>query len=145
MSRPEPEPDPLPAETAPPVASSAPVTGSATDAAAILQTGGEREAAVLQTAGLREADVLQTAGARQASILRTAGQRRVNLIWETTQSAIAVAVSGGTLIVAVRLALLGKTDAVNLLSNAFFLVIGFYFGRTNHQRVGGVGQHDTGR
>jgi len=32
-----------------------------------------------------------------------------------------------------------------LLSNAFFLVIGFYFGRTNHQRIGGIGTHEEGR
>jgi Na+/phosphate symporter len=70
----------------------------------------------------------------------TLGQRRVNLIWETTQALIAVAVTLATLYVASVLALkdLGATAAFLLLSNAFFLVIGFYFGRTNHQRIGGV-------
>lgn len=72
------------------------------------------------------------------------GQRRINLIWEATQAVIAVAVTGATLYVSANLALSDdrQTAAFLLLSNAFFLVIGFYFGRTNHQRIGGV---DIGR
>jgi hypothetical protein len=73
---------------------------------------------------------------------QTAGQRKVNLIWEFTQATIAIAVTVSTLFVAARLALSDHTAtaAFLLLSNAFFLVVGFYFGRTNHQRVGGVQQ-----
>jgi cobalamin synthase len=72
---------------------------------------------------------------------KTAGQRRVNIIWEVTQALIAIWVTGATLFVSSKLALKGsgETAAFLLLSNAFFLVIGFYFGRTNHQRTGGVG------
>lgn len=75
----------------------------------------------------------------------TYGQRRINLLWEVTQSLIALSVSGVTLYVAAKLTLLSpaQTAAFLLLSNAFFLVVGFYFGRTNHQRVGGVGQQPT--
>lgn len=73
----------------------------------------------------------------------SAGQRRVNIIWEVTQALIAVSVTCATLYVAASLALhSAEMAAFLLLSNAFFLVIGFYFGRTNHQRVGGV---DVGR
>lgn len=73
--------------------------------------------------------------------LKTAGQRHVNLIWEFTQALIALAVTSITLYTASKLALLepAQTAAFLLLSNAFFLVIGFYFGRTNHQRTGGIG------
>lgn len=60
------------------------------------------------------------------------GQRRINLLWEVTQGVIAVAVTGATIYAAV------SGDVKEVLSNAFFLIIGFYFGRTNHQRVGGV-------
>jgi len=72
----------------------------------------------------------------------TAGQRKVNLIWEFTQATIAILVTVSTLFVAARLALSDRTAtaAFLLLSNAFFLVVGFYFGRTNHQRVGGIQQ-----
>lgn len=80
---------------------------------------------------------------------RTAGQRTINAIWEVTQATIAIAVTVDTLYVAAQLSLVmagGKADsAFLLLSNAFFLVIGFYFGRTNHTRMGGVGANEVGR
>ena len=70
----------------------------------------------------------------------TAGQRRINLIWETTQACIAVLIVIANVIAAFYL------PAQNtLLANAFFLVIGFYFGRTNHTRVGGVVAGEGGR
>jgi hypothetical protein len=72
--------------------------------------------------------------------LSTHSQRRVNLIWEATQSIVAVSVTLATLVVAAVLALRQDHDvaAFVLLSNSFFLVVGFYFGRTNHTRTGGV-------
>jgi cobalamin synthase len=81
---------------------------------------------------------------------RDAGRRvrdsASTLVWELTQAAIALSVTTGTMYVAARLALLdpSRTAAFLLLSNAFFLVIGFYFGRTNHQRTGGVGGDSAG-
>ncbi len=76
---------------------------------------------------------------------KTSGQRRINAIWEVTQAIIALAVTLQTLRVAAAIALkdAAQTAAFLLLSNAFFLVIGFYFGRTNHQRQGGVGGGDS--
>lgn len=74
----------------------------------------------------------------------SAGQRQINRVWEYTQAVIAVSVSLATLYVAATLSVYSQGDmaAFLLLSNAFFLVIGFYFGRTNHSRVGGVGGYD---
>ena len=63
----------------------------------------------------------------------SASQRRVNLIWEYTQSFIAVSVVAANIVAAFKL----PTGSA-LLANAFFLIVGFYFGRTNHSRVGGV-------
>lgn len=76
---------------------------------------------------------------------KTAAQRRVNILWEVTQSVVALSVTFATLFVAVQLTLrVGATEsAFILLSNAFFLIVGFYFGRTNHQRTGGVGGSDA--
>lgn len=78
--------------------------------------------------------------------LKTTGQRRVNLIWEVTQACIALGVTFATLWVSANMALMSGTDraAFLLLGNAFFLVIGFYFGRTNHQRMGGTGSIQPG-
>lgn len=70
-----------------------------------------------------------------------AGQRRVNLIWECTQAFIAVAVVLANLIVGVMFGI-NQTPAGNfpsVLSSSLFLVIGFYFSRTNHAAIGGLG------
>lgn len=74
----------------------------------------------------------------------TAGQRRINVIWELTQSIIALITVCAVLYAAVLLALRADATAAAFLflTNVAFTIIGFYFGRTNHQRVGGV---DLGR
>lgn len=83
--------------------------------------------------------------------LRTQGQRRVNLIWEATQSYIASAVITIILYIVVKIVLSAllpdaperivnfAVTAFVFISNICSLVVGFYFGRTNHQKVGGVG------
>ena len=74
--------------------------------------------------------------------LRTAGQRRINNIWEYTQAFIAVTVTTTVLTVTWKIVESTKENLAQacflLLSNAFFLVIGFYFGRTNHARIGDI-------
>lgn len=72
------------------------------------------------------------------------GQRRINLIWEVTQAVIAIVVTVATLYVASQLALRNEaqTAAFLLLSNAFFLVIGFYFSRSNHNRIDDTARRD---
>lgn len=131
---------------------------SARQKAAVLETQGAREAAVLETAGVREADVQRAAGSRdaaalealgqrEAAILRTEGQRAINLVWETTQRTVALAVTLASLFVASLLAVLGRwlgSIELQLASMVFLygvanLVTGFYFGRTNHARTGGIG------
>lgn len=62
----------------------------------------------------------------------SSSQRRVNIIWETTQAFIAGVVVGASVYASLR-----GIDAPGL-QNTSFLVVGFYFGRTNHSRVGGV-------
>jgi hypothetical protein len=73
-------------------------------------------------------------------------RRTVTLIWETTQMKIALSVIWAALLAGVLLALLGRwlgmpdvqLAAVVFLFGVANLVTGFYFGRTNHQRTGGV-------
>lgn len=72
-----------------------------------------------------------------AEDLRTQGQRRVNLIWETTQAVIAVLVTAAM----VCLAWTGKTS--ELLASAFGMIVGMYFQRTNHTKIGGIGGTDS--
>jgi len=74
--------------------------------------------------------------------LTTKGQRRVNLIWEITQAIIAIIVTVSTMAVAVRRSWSIDEYPV-ILSSAFFLIIGFYFSRTNHTAIGGTGTKPT--
>lgn len=82
----------------------------------------------------------------------TGSQRAVNLIWESTQMRIALSVIWASLLVATVLALfgswLGSPDiqlaAVVFVFGVANLVTGFYFGRTNHQRTGGIGGDSAG-
>lgn len=77
-----------------------------------------------------------------------AGQRAINMIWETTQMKIALSVIWGSLLVGGVLSVFGKwvgSPDVQLASVVFMfgvanLVTGFYFGRTNHTKSGGVGE-----
>lgn len=77
----------------------------------------------------------------------TYGQRRVNLIWETTQAMIALGVTGAALYASLTITLRSDMDktAFIFLTNVLMVIIGFYFGRTNHQKIGGVGPNDAGR
>lgn len=80
--------------------------------------------------------------------LKSAGQRQINLVWETTQKQIALAVIGTALAVSAILATCGKiigTPEIQLAAVVFMfgvanLVTGFYFGRTNHARMGDQAQ-----
>lgn len=90
----------------------------------------------------------------KAKVLKSAGQRQINLMWETTQKFIAQLVVVCSVIVSSLLSLrsLYSTDEATLslantalmfLVSTTSIVIGFYFGRTNHQRTGGVGSNGT--
>lgn len=68
--------------------------------------------------------------------LHSSSQRRINVIWELTQATIAISVVLAN-VVAAFFSPASPTSATTLV-NAMFVVIGFYFGRTNHQKVGGV-------
>lgn len=81
----------------------------------------------------------------------SAGQRSINRLWEFTQAAIALAITTVALWVAAYTALRKPTadTQVQVAASVFIygvanLVIGFYFGRTNHQRSGGVGGEYAG-
>jgi len=65
--------------------------------------------------------------------LHSKSQRSVNLIWEWTQS-----FSAGSVVLTTCIAILIKHTLPAEWWTILGLVIGFYFGRTNHQSVGGV-------
>lgn len=77
----------------------------------------------------------------------TAGQRETSMMWEKNQKYIALIVISVSVIVAGTTVIfghrIGATDlqlaSAMFLNGAANLVIGFYFGRTNHTKVGGIG------
>lgn len=69
-----------------------------------------------------------------------AGQRKINLIWEITQALIAIIVVVVNMIASLYNVFQGRDiDVPMILSSSLFLIIGFYFSRTNHQAIGGGG------
>ncbi len=68
-----------------------------------------------------------------ADSLKAAGQRRTNILWELTQSFMALSLTWAEIYLAVA----GVESKA--LDVAFVAVVTMYFIRTNHTRVGGVG------
>jgi len=76
----------------------------------------------------------------------SAGQRKINLIWEYTQAIIAILVVIANIAVWTSIGFRGiKVDVPSSLTDALFVIIGFYYGRTNHTAVGGVGSKVPGQ
>lgn len=77
----------------------------------------------------------------------TQGQRDTSMMWERNQGWVTQMVIGTSTLVAGIVAIFGRVvgaDTLQLAAAMFLfgaanLVIGFYFGRTNHTKVGGVG------
>jgi hypothetical protein len=84
----------------------------------------------------------------------TAGQRRINLIWETTQAQIAkVSIYTALFVnsaVVILLIIFHKDISTAMIvvvmaclasmNTTMGIIIGFYFSRTNHSAIGGVGK-----
>lgn len=65
--------------------------------------------------------------------LTYAGQRRINLIWEITQASVAMIITASLVYCEIN-----NVDSATI-RNGFFLIVGFYFSRTNHAQIGGIG------
>lgn len=97
--------------------------------------------------------VAAQAAEQSETSLRSEGQRVVSMIWETTQKRIALITVGGAMFLAGAIVLAGhyldlandvRIAAFMFIAGAANLVIGFYYGRTNHQRTGGPGGDSAG-
>lgn len=77
--------------------------------------------------------------------MTTAGQRRINLIWEYTQAIIALLVVVSTMACGVVAMVYDNKQIPTIIGVAFGMVTGFYFSRTNHAAIGGVGLKPEGR
>lgn len=68
----------------------------------------------------------------------TEGQRTTSLLWESVQATIAVSITLATIYCAIA-----QINSETIV-NAFFFIVATYFTRTNHTRVGGLGQRIDG-
>lgn len=87
----------------------------------------------------------------------TAGQRHINIMWESTQARIAlftVFTNNGLNAILCLVVIIFELDVsvtqmalitlcLQPISLTTGIVIGFYFGRTNHTAIGGIGKKDT--
>jgi len=95
-----------------------------------------------ESAAQSEARIVATAENQSQHGLMTAGQRKVNLIWEFTQAFIAILITTAIVADSVMVMLPGNKNEApipNILCAGFGLVVGTYFQRTNHNKIGGVG------
>src|SRR3989304_1911132 len=116
--------------------SSEPATGAAL-AAAVAATAATTAAGATTPAA-------QTSAAPPPAAEETArGRRRVNFLWEVTQSLLASVVTLTGMSMCVVVVIRGSAIP-ELLSMSVGLIIGFYFGRTNHTAMGGVGRAQVG-
>jgi hypothetical protein len=66
------------------------------------------------------------------------------MVWEYTQAAIAVIVVLANMTAAIYNVVRDReVDVPMILSSSMFLVVGFYFSRTNHTAIGGLGKKPT--
>ncbi len=77
--------------------------------------------------------------------LTTAGQRQINLIWERTQATIAIAVVVSTMGCGAYSMVHPERQIPMIIGVAFGMVTGFYFSRTNHAAIGGIGTKPEGQ
>ena len=65
-----------------------------------------------------------------ANMLAAQRKNKINFLWEATQAFLAISLTGATVFAALR----SDARIPDTLTNALFVVLGFYFGRTNHSR-----------
>lgn len=65
-------------------------------------------------------------------------QTKFNTVWEITQAVIAISVTLASMLTSMYLIVKNpeSSAAIVMVSSSFSIVIGFYFGRTNHSRPG---------
>jgi hypothetical protein len=87
----------------------------------------------------QESLTISTSSSPERSAATLRGQQKVNLIWEFTQAAIAVLITMAIVTASIMVLVTGKGEIPNILCAGFGLVVGTYFQRTNHIKIGGVG------
>lgn len=94
----------------------------------------------------RDEDLVKAANTTTEENKHSAGQRSINRTWENTQSIISIMVGATACAISLILVLRREYSiSIQLISSMVFLVLSFYFARTNHTAVGGVKLPSAGR
>lgn len=75
-------------------------------------------------------DPLLTTEVQQVAQKVASRKNVINIVWEVTQAFLAISLTLAAIYASVRT----PSDVPQTLENALFVVLGFYFGRTNHAR-----------
>ena len=88
------------------------------------------EAASVKALVASEVASLKASVLADAEVLAAKRKNKINFLWEATQAFLAVSLALSSIFAA----LTGPRTVPEVLTNALFVVLGFYFGRTNHAR-----------
>ena len=75
-------------------------------------------------------DVLAASTVVDRDVLATRRRNSINVLWEGVQALVAIALTAAVILVAA----IQHREAPEILKSGWLLVLGFYFGRTNHSR-----------
>jgi hypothetical protein len=103
-------------------------TKTASESARV-SAGAAVDAAALHASAGVEALVIAASTRAAANVLAATRKNKINALWEYVQAVLAVSLTASVIFAALVIHVV--PDA---LDRALFLVMGFYFGRTNHSR-----------
>lgn len=111
--------------------------GRATDPAAAKAADDQVRVSTIET--------ISTPHSQEEESLVAEGQRNINLIWEGTQKIVSHYGIGSAIVAALYLIIFSDSETLRIAAFTFLVglannIAGHYFGRTNHQRIGGVQQ-----
>ena len=85
-----------------------------------------------------ESDAIRASRLDETAVRAATRQNRINMLWEYVQAFLAVSLVAATIYASLRIAPSANGDVFvsvpETLKSATFIVLGFYFGRTNHTR-----------
>ena len=89
----------------------------------------DEDVAAVAAQATTDRDVLAASSGVDAKVLAAGRMNNINLMWEVTQALIAVGLVGAVIVLSVR-----GQPIDEVLKAAMYIVLGFYYGRTNHSR-----------
>ena len=77
-----------------------------------------------------KAKALKASTGVDSKVTAASRANKINMMWEVTQAGLAISLTAAAIFTSTT----GEMAVPGTLENALFVVLGFYFGRTNHTR-----------